>query len=223
MTSVEDGGVSADSPGPESLDDPAGASILDAAMRLLAEGGLAAFTTDRLASTARVSKSSIYRRWPDKKSIFLALMKQWGRRAEVDDMGDLRSEIAQWYADRQRTYNSPGFRQVSASLVELAAHDSEIDEVLNTYRRSSWNTVREILKRAIDRGEIAAGGGLERMEQFFLGPLYFRAVLEGQEIDDATVVDFQRLALAAVGLGPEQQPGVCVMDRAGAGAEQRNP
>ena len=215
--------MSTGSPGPESLDDPAGASILDAAMRLLAEGGLAAFTTDRLASTARVSKSSIYRRWPDKKSIFLALMKQWGRRAEVDEMGDLRAEIAQWYADRQRTYNSPGFRQVSASLVELAAHDREIDEVLNTYRRSSWNTVREVLKRAIDRGEISAGGGLERMEQFFLGPLYFRAVLEGQEIDDATMVDFQRLALAAVGLGPEQQSGACVMDHAGAGAEERNP
>ena len=215
--------MSTGSPGPDYLDDPAGASILDAAMRLLAEGGLAAFTTDRLASTARVSKSSIYRRWPDKKSIFLALMKQWGRRAEVDEMGDLRAEIAQWYADRQRTYNSPGFRQVSASLVELAAHDREIDEVLNTYRRSSWNTVREILKRAIDRGEISAGGGLERMEQFFLGPLYFRAVLEGQEIDDATMVDFQRLALAAVGLGPEQQPGACVMDHAGAGAEERNP
>ena len=215
--------MSTGSPGADSLDDPAGASILDAAMSLLAEGGLAAFTTDRLASTARVSKSSIYRRWPDKKSIFLALMKQWGRRAEVDEMGDLRAEIAQWYADRQRTYNSPGFRQVSASLVELAAHDSEIDEVLNTYRRSSWNTVRGILKRAIDRGEISAGGGLERMEQFFLGPLYFRAVLEGQEIDDATMVDFQRLALAAVGLGPEQQPGACVMDHAGAGAEELNP
>ena len=71
--------MSTGSPGADSLDDPAGASILDAAMRLLAEGGLAAFTTDRLASTARVSKSSIYRRWPDKKSIFLALMKQWAK------------------------------------------------------------------------------------------------------------------------------------------------
>lgn len=219
---VEDEGVPVGIPGPGSLDDPAGASILDAAMRLLAEGGLTAFTTDRLASTARVSKSSIYRRWPDKQSIFLALMKQWGQRAEVDETGDLRAEMAQWYADRQRTYNSPGFREVSASLVELAAHDREIDEVLGAYRRSTWNTMRGILKRAIDRGEIAAGEDLERIEQFFLGPLYFRAVLEGQEIDDVTMADFQRLALAAVGLGSEQQPSACAMDYAGSGAEERN-
>ena len=222
MTDVEDEGVPVGIPGPGSLDDPAGASILDAAMRLLAEGGLTAFTTDRLASTARVSKSSIYRRWPDKQSIFLALMKQWGQRAEVDETGDLRAEMAQWYADRQRTYNSPGFREVSASLVELAAHDREIDEVLSAYRRSTWNTMRGILKRAIDRGEIAAGEDLERIEQFFLGPLYFRAVLEGQEIDDVTMADFQRLALAAVGLGSEQQPSACAMDYAGSGAEERN-
>ena len=139
------------------VDDPAGASILDAAMRLLAEGGLTAFTTDRLAAVARVSKSSIYRRWPDKKSIFLAVMQRWGHRAEVHEVGDFRAEVAQWYADRQRVYNQPGFRQVSASLMELAAHDPEIGEVLNAYRRSTWNTMRGILERAIDRGEIFGG------------------------------------------------------------------
>ena len=68
-------------------DDPGGVAILDAAMRLLADGGLTAFTTDRLAAEAHVSKSSIYRRWPDKKAIFLALMHQWASRAEVEDQG----------------------------------------------------------------------------------------------------------------------------------------
>jgi hypothetical protein len=37
------------------------------------------------------------------------------------------------------------------------------------------------------------------------------------------MVDFQRLALAAVGLGPEQQLGACAMDHVGDGAEERNP
>lgn len=34
--------------------DPAGDAILDAALRLIADGGLTAFTTDRLAAEARV-------------------------------------------------------------------------------------------------------------------------------------------------------------------------
>ena len=37
-----------------------------------------------------------------------------------------------------------------------------------------------------------------------------------------TMADFQRLALAAVGLGSEQQPSACAMDYAGSGAEERN-
>ena len=105
--------------------DPAGQSILDSAIRLLADGGLTTFTIDRLASEARVSKTSIYRRWPDKKAIFRAVLDRWGRRAEVTDVGDFALELDQWYRDRQSTYNAPGFRQVAASLMELAAHDRD--------------------------------------------------------------------------------------------------
>ncbi len=193
-------------PNPEGMesgnDDPGAAAILDAAMRLLADGGLTAFTTDRLAAEARVSKSSIYRRWPDKKAIFLALMHQWANRAEVEDQGALVPELDQWFADRQRVYNELGFRQVAASLVELSAHDSEIGEALSRYRRSTWNTLREILNRAVDRHEIAEGFDVDHLEQFLLGPIYYRAVLEGLEVDDASVAAFRTLSLAALGVVP---------------------
>ncbi len=181
-------------------DDPGGVAILDAAMRLLADGGLTAFTTDRLAAEASVSKSSIYRRWPDKKAIFLALMHQWASRAEVEDHGALVPELDQWFADRQRVYNESGFRQVAASLVELSAHDPEIGEALGRYRRSTWNTLREILNRAVDRGEIADGFNVDHLEQFLLGPMYYRTVLEGLEVDDASVAAFRNLSLTALGV-----------------------
>ena len=180
-------------------DDQGGVAILDAAMRLLADGGLTAFTTDRLAAEASVSKSSIYRRWPDKKAIFLALMHQWASRAEVEDHGGLVPELDQWFADRQRVYNESGFRQVAASLVELSAHDPEIGEALGRYRRSTWNTLREILNRAVDRDEIADGFDVDHLEQFLLGPMYYRSVLEGLEVDDASVSAFRNLSLTALG------------------------
>ena len=181
-------------------DDPGGVAILDAAMRLLADGGLTAFTTDRLAAEASVSKSSIYRRWPDKKAIFLAVMHQWASRAEVEAQGDLVTELDQWFSDRQRVYNQSGFRQVAASLVELSAHDPEIGEALGRYRRSTWNTLREILNRAVDRDEIAGGFDVDHLEQFLLGPMYYRSVLEGLEVDDASVAAFRNLSLTALGV-----------------------
>lgn len=179
--------------------DSAGQSILDSAIRLLADGGLTTFTIDRLASEARVSKTSIYRRWPDKKAIFRAVLDRWGRRAEVADVGDFALELDQWYRDRQSTYNEPGFRQVAASLAELAAHDRDIGAAMAADRHSSWNTVRQILQRAIDRGEITGVVDIEHLEQFFLGPIYYRTLLDGQDLDDDTIETFCRLALVALG------------------------
>ena len=179
--------------------DPGGEAILDAAIRLLANGGLASFTTDRLASEARVSKTSIYRRWSDKKAIFRAVMDRWGARAVVDDVGDFAAELDQWYADRRATYKAEGFRAVAVSLMEVSTHDPEIGAAMAADRRSSWSTMREVLARAIDRGEIDGDIDIDRLEQFFLGPIYYRAVLDGQELDDDTIAAFRRLALAAVG------------------------
>ena len=179
--------------------DPGGDAILDAAIRLLADGGLASFTTDRLASEARVSKTSIYRRWSDKKAIFRAVMDRWGARAVVDDLGDFAAELDQWYADRRATYDAEGFRLVAVSLMEVSTHDPEIGAAMAADRRSSWNTMREVLARAIDRGEIDDDIDIDHLEQFFLGPIYYRAVLDGQELDDDTIAAFRRLALAAVG------------------------
>ncbi len=184
--------------------DSAGNAIMDAAIRLLADGGLTAFTTDRLAAEARVSKTTIYRRWADKKAIFRAVLDRWGARAEVEDLGDFLVELDQWYADRQAKYNQAGFRPVAASLMEVAAHDPEIGEAMSADRRASWTTMREVLARAIERGEIDDDIDVDHLEQFFLGPIYYRALIDGQELDDATIAAFRRLALSAVGYDPNR-------------------
>lgn len=184
--------------------DSAGNAIMDAAIRLLADGGLTAFTTDRLAAEARVSKTTIYRRWADKKAIFRAVLDRWGARAEVDDLGDFLVELDQWYADRQAKYKRAGFRLVAASLMEVAAHDLEVGEAMYADRRASWTTMREVLARAIERGEIDDDIDVDHLEQFFLGPIYYRALVDGQELDDATIAAFRRLALSAVGYDPNR-------------------
>jgi len=190
--------------GVSDVSDPAGDAILDAALLLLADGGLSAFTTARLASQARVSKTSIYRRWPDKAAIFRAVMERWGGRAQVEDLGDFVAELDHWYADRQAKYNAAGFRQVAASLLEVAAHDPEVGEALAADRHATWTTMREILGRAIQRGEIDADVDMDHLEQFLLGPIYYRSVLDGQPLDDSSVAAFRRLALAAVGYNPNR-------------------
>ncbi|MBJ32175.1 MAG: hypothetical protein CL466_12340 [Acidimicrobiaceae bacterium] len=179
--------------------DDAGAQILDAAVRMLAYGGLSGFTIDRLAAEARVSKTSIYRRWPDKMAIFRAVMGYWGRRAEVSDVGHLGRELQAWYVDRQAFYNGPGWRAVAASVMELAAHAPEIGEAMAAYQRATWDTLRRILQRGIDRGDLDEGLDLDLLEQFLIGPIYYRGILGGLEITDEVVDGFLHLVLRALG------------------------
>lgn len=179
--------------------DDAGAQILDAAVRMLADGGLTGFTTDRLAAEARVSKTSIYRRWPDKMAIFRAVMGHWGRRAEVADVGHLGRELQEWYVDRQALYNTPGWRAVAASVMELAAHDPEIGEAMADDRRVTWDTLRRILQRGIDRGDLDPDLDVDLLEQFLIGPIYYRGILDGQAISDEVVDGLLRLSVSALG------------------------
>jgi hypothetical protein len=71
--------------------------------------------------------------------------------------------------------------------------------------------MREVLARAIDRGEIDGDIDIDHLEQFFLGPIYYRAVLDGQELDDDTIAAFRRLALAHNGPTPQQHEVSCPM------------
>jgi len=47
-------------------------AILNAVMLILASDGYTGLTTDKIAALARVSKSTIYRRWPTKEHMVLA-------------------------------------------------------------------------------------------------------------------------------------------------------
>ncbi len=182
--------------------DEAGVAILQSAIRLLAERGVQGFTTDALASEARVSKTSIYRRWSNKAEILTAVVGLVAGAADVPDAGDLDEEVAAWFVDRQRVYNRPQFRPTVTSLLEVASHNDDVDQVMGNYRRSEQNTLKGILRRAADRGDIDSNWNIDILNQFFLGPLMYRVVLEKQPLDDDTIDQFRRLAMTALRATP---------------------
>ena len=186
-------------------DDPGATAILDAALVLLAERGVAGFTTDALASAARVSKSSIYGRWRSKDEIFVALVDHVAGPAEVDDLGDLEAEFRRWFADRQDVYSRPAFRHVVTSLLEVASHDEVMDLAMSRARTYEQSTIRQILTRARDRGEIDPGWDLEVLSHYLQGGIVFRVIFDGGALDDASVEQFRQLLMLTLGqVAPRQ-------------------
>jgi AcrR family transcriptional regulator len=69
-------------------------AILDAARELLAEKGLSGFSIEAVARRARAGKPTIYRWWPDKTQLLLAVYAGIKRDVVDPDTGSLEGDIA---------------------------------------------------------------------------------------------------------------------------------
>lgn len=134
--------------------DPA---ILDAALEVLAEVGYDRMTIDAVAVRAGAARATVYRRWPTKAQLMLdAVARMTG--ADIDpsalpDTGSLREDMVATIADQSAAEQQVRI-QVLASLLLLAKTDRSLADAALGEGIGPWITVnRELLQRAIDRGE----------------------------------------------------------------------
>lgn len=147
------------------------AAIRTATIELLGEAGYARLTMDQVAARARVSKTSLYLRWPNKVALVADALQHRARAVpEVPDTGSL--------PDDMRAFLSSLVRSRSLASRALAAVSSEIAS--NAELRKAWHRglagmltgcLRMILTRAIQRGELAADSDVELLSQLPLSLL----------------------------------------------------
>jgi AcrR family transcriptional regulator len=140
------------------------AVILGAAYDVLAETGYEDMTISAVAARAGAGKATLYRRWPTKESLVLAVIADIGRRPGRDDLpdtGDLRADLvalidSAWLGGPvSRLHGLRGL--TSAALHSPRLADALRREVVQPYT----DAYRALLERAAERGEIASGPGLE--------------------------------------------------------------
>src|SRR3954447_18445688 len=80
--------------GAESPWSPRESELLAVTLQLLQEHGYDRLTVDAVATSARASKATLYRRWPTKAELVLAAFVEGTRQAAVDpDTGTLRDDL----------------------------------------------------------------------------------------------------------------------------------
>jgi AcrR family transcriptional regulator len=154
-------------------------AILDAAVSLLDERGLAGMSIEEVAARAGVSKATIYRRWPSKGLLALdAFVGQFQSRQPQPDTGslrgDLRAALGSWV---EAVTTTPAGRMLRGLIAE-AQHDDSLrtawrDRVLEPLRVRH----RALLDRAIARGEIQADVDQEVVLDLFFGAAQHRLLL----------------------------------------------
>lgn len=167
-------------------------AILEAAAELLLARGLSAVSMDAVAERAGVSKATIYRWWPTKETLALdALYNEWAAaRSQTRNTGSLRGDLLSMLRPWARLAGSRPYGRVVAALLTEAQTDPVFGaEYRQRFLEPRREQVREIFRRAIERGEIPAGTKVEVSLDLLYGSMYHRLLHGHAPLNDRFVRD----------------------------------
>lgn len=154
------------------LTEAIGSAVLDE----LSERGYARVTMDGVAKRAGVGKSALYRRWPSKLEMVLAVIATLSVPAtDVPDTGSLREDVLAGVESTVAWLTRPPLATMVPDLIAETARSPELAPALAaTVGQPRRDRARTIFDRAESRGELAAGVDLEFALDLIAAPLYWR-------------------------------------------------
>jgi AcrR family transcriptional regulator len=136
--------------------------LLRATWDELASVGYANLTMERVAARARTSKPVLYRRWPNRAALVLAVLRDRARPTsdQPPDTGILRGDVLALLGHGSTAFGTLG--EVGPDVVRGLTTELEDVPVTDAFlvMRAAMGT---ILQRAVERGEAKAGPIPERV------------------------------------------------------------
>jgi AcrR family transcriptional regulator len=161
--------------------------ILTAALTVLAEVGYDRLTMDAVATEARASKATLYRRWSSKADLVVEALAAQKATGPTPDTGSLRQDLLDAFCG-VGGLTEPHDVSVFTSVLTALSRDTEFAEAfrLRVLAPKSART-REIYDRARDRGELHPDADVELLAPALAGILLHRYYLLGEPPSPATV------------------------------------
>jgi AcrR family transcriptional regulator len=181
---------------PRSLDSEA--AILDATRDLLAAEGYGAFTVDRLAARARVSKSTIYRRWPSKEHLVIAAFDSLPP-LQAPDHGDAAAELADLVLQFVAIMRGSPLGDVLLPLVAERARNPDLSAALDPWIQRRRGPMKQVIARAVQRGQLPAGTDPDMAEDALMGAVLLRLYFAPGDLGPAAVQALVGLVLRGLG------------------------
>lgn len=155
--------------------------ILDATLDVLADLGYDRLTMDAVASAAKASKATLYRRWETKTSLVLeALLALKGPIDDSPSTGTLRGDLISTHCGHGGLTDG---RQVAifSSVLTALSRDTEFAEGFRAkFLEPKAQRARELFERAQERGEIRDDIDLDIVAPALAGIVLHREFMMGE-------------------------------------------
>jgi len=173
-------------------------TILAAVVALLVEHGFADLTTDAVAARARVSKQTIYRRWPSKAELVVAAVRSLTGNGELAvDTGSLRGDLTALLQATKTALIDNDHLSVPALLSATRRTDPDLDAALSALSRERRQPFVDAMQRAVERGELAPDVNVEALVDSAIGALFLRYLFRRVPADDAAIEAIVDVVLGA--------------------------
>jgi AcrR family transcriptional regulator len=131
------------------------ARVFDAAIEIYAAGGWGALTFDRVARGAGVGKAALYLHWKSRGELFYEMLQARWFQVSTIDTGTLREDLL---ALGRVCFdaNSEPYGAVGAYIRIDSARIEEVRQYTRQYGEKLVHEGRQIVRRAIERGELSA-------------------------------------------------------------------
>ncbi len=177
-------------------------AVLAATVDELSEHGYAAFTVDNVAQRAGVHKTTVYRRWPDRDALIAeALADSVAAEIPIPDTGSVEEDLRALARSLVAWIRSPSGRAVLAVMLANTAGEPAPPDVSRHAFRDRIRKTLPVVGRAVERGELPAGTNPAELIKTLVAPIYFRALITREPVDDSTADAAAAVAMTAARAG----------------------
>lgn len=171
-------------------DESRDAVILEATIDLLQEVGYDRLTIDAVATRARASKATVYRRWPNKAALVVEAMGSHKPASSSDgeptclfpDTGSLRGDLLAGLQAIAASLSTEEGKLMSA-VMTAQLRDPELAAAMRDTTADKERSCQMVVDRAIDRGELTSTAGVRAFVEVVPALLYNRLLVTGEPFD----------------------------------------
>jgi len=165
-------------------------AITDATTSLLAEIGYEALTMDAVASRARASKATIYRRWQGKADLVGDALRRCSpaEAIEIPMTGSLRGDLIALLSRLRDNFASKD-RGLLTGVLHAMHRDPELADIMRGQLRQSRRAVlAEIERRATHYGVQPVG--IKQVAEVISGSMMMRLLVTAEPVDEEFIAAF---------------------------------
>jgi AcrR family transcriptional regulator len=162
-------------------------AALSAVREILAEQGLTGVTHVAVAARSGVGRTTLYRHWPDVASLIRDAIDERIGQARSPRSGVLRADLISELNGLRTLLHDRASEHTMRAVLERAPFDSAFAALKENLYRSGSAGFRTILRAATKAGDLPTGIDIPLTIDQLAGPLFYRRLFAGLEIDEAYV------------------------------------